>query len=207
MVQPLLVSISALTLATETVRSILKIDDVVGPRPPPPSPPPLHSFPSSLIVALLFAGQHPIISDRRRRPARVTQALDMLLKLIKDVVCGITQVPLSVLPSFLFLGWGGELKNSFMICHPNELRKHIFFKALIFVLNEIIISTQMKTRMSSWQPSQAVTSIFAKALQMRGKQSVGGGGGGETKKNVCAHARFFFVCCHGCLPVASQQSI
>lgn len=29
MVQPLLVSISALTLATETVRSILKIDDVV----------------------------------------------------------------------------------------------------------------------------------------------------------------------------------
>lgn len=28
-VQPLLVSISALTLATETVRSILKIDDVV----------------------------------------------------------------------------------------------------------------------------------------------------------------------------------
>lgn len=27
--QPLLVSISALTLATETVRSILKIDDVV----------------------------------------------------------------------------------------------------------------------------------------------------------------------------------
>lgn len=30
MVQPLLVSISALTLATETVRSILKIDDVVS---------------------------------------------------------------------------------------------------------------------------------------------------------------------------------
>lgn len=29
MVQPLLVSVSALTLATETVRSILKIDDVV----------------------------------------------------------------------------------------------------------------------------------------------------------------------------------
>lgn len=29
-VQPLLVSISALTLATETVRSILKIDDVVS---------------------------------------------------------------------------------------------------------------------------------------------------------------------------------
>lgn len=34
-VQPLLVSISALTLATETVRSILKIDDVVrGPQIP-----------------------------------------------------------------------------------------------------------------------------------------------------------------------------
>lgn len=33
-VQPLLVSISALTLATETVRSILKIDDVVGPAGP-----------------------------------------------------------------------------------------------------------------------------------------------------------------------------
>lgn len=32
MVQPLLVSISALTLATETVRSILKIDDVVRVR-------------------------------------------------------------------------------------------------------------------------------------------------------------------------------
>lgn len=31
-VQPLLVSISALTLATETVRSILKIDDVVRMR-------------------------------------------------------------------------------------------------------------------------------------------------------------------------------
>jgi len=31
-VQPLLVSISALTLATETVRSILKIDDVVNTR-------------------------------------------------------------------------------------------------------------------------------------------------------------------------------
>lgn len=30
MVQPLLVSLSALTLATETVRSILKIDDVVS---------------------------------------------------------------------------------------------------------------------------------------------------------------------------------
>lgn len=29
-VQPLLVSVSALTLATETVRSILKIDDVVS---------------------------------------------------------------------------------------------------------------------------------------------------------------------------------
>lgn len=28
--QPLLVSLSALTLATETVRSILKIDDVVS---------------------------------------------------------------------------------------------------------------------------------------------------------------------------------
>lgn len=35
-VQPLLVSISALTLATETVRSILKIDDVV--RVPPQEP-------------------------------------------------------------------------------------------------------------------------------------------------------------------------
>lgn len=33
-VQPLLVSISALTLATETVRSILKIDDVVRLRAP-----------------------------------------------------------------------------------------------------------------------------------------------------------------------------
>ena len=31
-VQPLLVSVSALTLATETVRSILKIDDVVNTR-------------------------------------------------------------------------------------------------------------------------------------------------------------------------------
>lgn len=29
-VQPLLVSVSALTLATETVRSILKIDDIVS---------------------------------------------------------------------------------------------------------------------------------------------------------------------------------
>lgn len=38
-VQPLLVSISALTLATETVRSILKIDDVVRVPRWPPAPP------------------------------------------------------------------------------------------------------------------------------------------------------------------------
>jgi T-complex protein 1 subunit delta len=30
--QPLLVSLSAITLATETVRSLLKIDDIVGTR-------------------------------------------------------------------------------------------------------------------------------------------------------------------------------
>ena len=51
--QPLLVSISALTLATETVRSILKIDDVVSPAGQPAAALTLQTvFSNPLITAL-----------------------------------------------------------------------------------------------------------------------------------------------------------